>query len=142
MSPFRAVVAGALTSAVLLASAFPLRAQEPSPIVRDIQIVGARELSVESVREAAHVRAGVALPVGVDRVDDLASRVVNRYHDEGYTFAAVKAAFDAASGVLTFTIDEGVIGGVEFTGVDDRLKRQFAEEFALRAGDVFNRSRA
>src|SRR4030095_10137362 len=150
MSPFRAVVAGALASArlinavlinavlinavlmntALLASAFPVRAQEPppqepSPIVRDIKIVGVRELSEEAVREAARVEAGIALPVSVDRADCLPGRVVNHYRDEGYTFAVVKAAFDSPSGLLTFTIDEGVIGGVEFTGVDDRLKRQF-----------------
>src|SRR5262249_11516968 len=31
---------------------------------------------------------------------------------------------------------------VEFEGVDENLARSFAEEFALRAGDVFNRKRA
>jgi hypothetical protein len=39
-------------------------------------------------------------------------------------------------------IDEGVIDGVEFQGVDEQLVRKFSAEFALRAGDVFNRERA
>ena len=39
-------------------------------------------------------------------------------------------------------IDEGVIDGVEFQGVDEKLARTFASEFALRAGDVFNSRRA
>src|SRR5204862_2659179 len=68
--------------------------------------------------------------------------IVRYYRDEGYTFANVRATFDEATGFLAFNVDEGVINGVEFTGVDDRLKRLFADEFALRAGDVFNRRRA
>ena len=35
-----------------------------------------------------------------------------------------------------------MIAGVEFEGVDEQLAHTFAEEFALRAGDVFNRKRA
>jgi hypothetical protein len=35
-----------------------------------------------------------------------------------------------------------VIDGVEFEGVGDRIARTFAEDFALRSGDVFNRNRA
>src|SRR5262249_44882067 len=49
---------------------------------------------------------------------------------------------DDTSGVLAFKVDEGIIGRVEFMGVDDALKRRFADEFALQGGDVFNRRRA
>jgi len=40
------------------------------------------------------------------------------------------------------SIDEGAIDGVEFSGVDEKLARTFAEDFAMRAGDIFNRRRA
>jgi hypothetical protein len=141
----RAVLVGAvLVNAALLLTAGPLGAQDtpPAPTIHDIRITGAHELSQNAVIDAARVETGRPLPMPVDRVDDLAARIVRHYRDEGYTFANVTAAFDAASGVLSFTIDEGVIGGVEFTGVDDKLKERFADEFALRAGDVFNRGRA
>jgi len=135
-----AVFACALFPGKLAASA----AQETTPeiAVRDVVVNGARELSPEVVLETAGVERGRPLPVPVDRISELADRVLHRYKDDGFTFATVAASFDAATAVLSFTIDEGVISDVEFTGVDDRLKRMFAEQFALRAGDVFNRKRA
>jgi hypothetical protein len=54
----------------------------------------------------------------------------------------VEAQFDPESGALSVSIDEGVIDGVEFQGIDEKLARKFSDEFALRAGDVFNRQRA
>ena len=111
-------------------------------VIRDILVKGARELSVDTVLEAAAAGRGRPLPVPVDRVSDLADRVLHKYKDEGYSFAKVGASFDESSGILEFTIDEGVIDEVEFTGVDEPLKRMFAEQFAIRAGDVFNRKRA
>src|SRR5262245_53156457 len=99
-----------------------LSAQEPpaapAPTVRDIRLTGVHELSADAVTEAARVAVGQPLPVPPDRVDDLGARLVRHYRDEGYTFAEVKSAFDTASGVLSFDVDEGVIGAVEFTGVD------------------------
>ena len=147
MDRLSAVVRAIEVAAVLLGSTGALHAQDTTsqpapPTVRSIRITGAHELSDEAIHDAARVDTGRPLPLPVDRVDDLAARIVRHYRDEGYTFANVKAAFDESDGVLSFTIDEGVIGGVEFTGVSDRLQRVFADEFALRAGDVFNRRRA
>lgn len=145
MSRSSAVLAGTLLCCLIpcAATAQDSAAQPaPAPIVRDIRITGAHELSADDILEAARVERDEPLPVPVDRVDDLAARIVRHYRDEGYAFADVKASFEAAGGVLAFAIDEGVIGGVEFTGVDANLAQRFADEFALRAGDVFNRGRA
>lgn len=136
-------VGTALAVLVCTLWARPLAAQPVQDVVvRDVVVKGAAELSTDTVLDAAQVRSGRPLPVAADRVAELADRVLHRYKDEGYSFATVAATFDESSGVLQFTIDEGVIDGVEFTGVDDRLKRMFAEQFAIRAGDVFNRKRA
>ncbi|HEV3140824.1 MAG TPA: BamA/TamA family outer membrane protein, partial [Vicinamibacterales bacterium] len=82
---------------------------------------------------------GQPLPADSDRI---AQDIEKRYTDDGYTFAHVTAAFDEASGLLSLTIDEGVIDAVEFEGVGQRVAREFMDQFALRAGDVFNRPRA
>jgi outer membrane protein insertion porin family len=113
--------------------------QQAAPPVRDVRIIGAKELPEADARAAMKVAIGEPLAVAPERV---AETVERRYHDAGYTFARVEAAFEASTGTLTLTVDEGVIDGVEFEGVDARMARTFADEFALRSGDVFNRNRA
>jgi hypothetical protein len=123
----------------------PVRAQDPVPspqqpsILHEIRISGASELSIHTVREAVPAPPGEPFTATVEQVQ---TAVEGRYRDEGYTFAHVKAEFDQATGVLDLAIDEGVIDAVEFEGVDNRLATIFAQEFALHAGDVFNRTRA
>ena len=51
------------------------------------------------------------------------------------TFARITPRFDPASGVFTLAIDEGVIDGVEFQGVDDPSGASFTSRAAR--GDVF-----
>jgi len=117
----------------------PPAAQPSAPIVRSIAITGAKEVAEKAILEAIGVKPGQPLTSTADQV---AETVRLHYVDEGYTFARVTAAFDASSGVLSLTIDEGVIDGVEFQGIDEQLVLRFSEEFALRAGDVFNDKRA
>jgi len=112
---------------------------QPAPVVREIRIAGAKELSDEVVGRAAGVKAGEPFTETVEHITDAVQR---KYRDEGYSFARAQASFDPASGILTIEINEGIIDDVEFQGVDEKLARRFAAEFALRAGDVFNRARA
>ncbi len=112
---------------------------QDTQIVQDIQITGAKELSVQAVLEELPASVDEPFTVTTDKIVDA---VVHLYRDEGFTFARVTADFDAASGVLTIAIDEGMIDGVEFEGVDAKLAKTFADAFALRAGDVFNSGKA
>jgi len=133
------------TVVLLCALASPgLRAQEPvaaaqPPTVQDIQITGVKELSVQAVWDELPVSVGSPFTATTEQVADA---VVHLYRDEGFTFARATVDFDAASGLLKIAIDEGVIDGVEFEGVDAKLAATFADAFALRAGDVFNSRRA
>jgi hypothetical protein len=135
------VLAGAclLTLAPSVYAQEPPSPPQPQPIVRDVRVAGAREFSAAAILRAARVVVGQPLPDA--NLDDTTARVVERYRDEGYTFAKAAASLDG-TGTLTLTIDEGVIDAVEFGGIDDKLARRFADEFALRAGDVFNRTHA
>jgi hypothetical protein len=112
---------------------------QASPVVRSLRFTGNKEISDQAVRDTVHV--AVDQPF-TETPDQVAARLQRQYREDGYTFARVKGEFDAASSVLALTIDEGVIEAVEFEGVDQTLVRRFGEEFALRAGDVFNSRRA
>jgi hypothetical protein len=131
------VVAGAWLSAVAASRA--LRPGPPGAAHSRINITGAKEISPQSIQDALRVRVGEPL---ADTPERIAEAVTRQYRDGGYAFARVRPAFEAASGVLALDIDEGVIGRVEFQGIDEKLARSFADEFALRAGDVFNSRRA
>jgi hypothetical protein len=134
-----AAVAGAWLSVLLLSVAAAAQDPPPPVAIRALHIAGAREIASQTIQDALRIKFGeppVATP------EQIAEMVTRQYREEGYTFARVKTAFDASSGALTLDIDEGTIGGVAFQGVDEKLARRFADEFALRAGDVFNRRRA
>jgi hypothetical protein len=139
----RPVLAGAWLCLIaplgLLAQAVPPGTQQGVPIVRSIVIAGAKEVAEPALLDAIGFKAGQPL---ADTPDPISETIRLHYRDEGYTFALVHSEFDAASGVLSVTIDEGVIDGVEFQGIDEPLMRRFSDEFALRAGDVFNSQRA
>jgi hypothetical protein len=129
--------------AFLLIATVPAAAQDttqqPLPTVQDVRVQGAKEMSESAVLRAARVVVGEPLP---DSTDAIRERIEHRYREEGYSFARATVSFDHETRLLTVTIDEGVIGAVEFEGVDPKNARTFVDEFALRAGDVFNRTRA
>src|SRR5262245_31095077 len=123
-----------LAPAALLAQDLP-----SSTPVRAIHVAGAREIAPQNILDSLRVKTGEPLP---DTPQHIGESVLRQYKAEGYTFAHVKAVFDEASGVLDLDIDEGVIDRVVFHGVDEKLAATFADDFALRAGDVFNSRRA
>ena len=124
---------------VVIPSAVAAQDPPPQPLLRAITITGAREISPRTIEDWLRARVGEPLARTPER---LAESVSRQYRDEGYTFARVRASFDAESGTLLLDIDEGTIDAVVFQGIDEKLARTFADEFALRAGDVFNRRRA
>src|SRR5712691_7465597 len=124
-------------AALLAQDASP--APQAAPLVRSIRLTGSREVSERTIQDVLGVRVGQPLP---DTAEHLSQMIERLYRDEGYSFARVRTDFDAASGVLAITIDEGAIDGVEFQGIDEQLVHRFADEFAVRAGDIFNRRRA
>jgi hypothetical protein len=142
-SSFSALPVAALFSlaapAAIHAQDPPASTAQPLPSVREIHVTGTKELSDDVVRRAARVATGEPF---TETVEHVAESVAQKYRDEGYSFARATASFDPASGVLAIALDEGIIGGVEFQGIDEKLAGRFATEFALRAGDVFNRARA
>jgi hypothetical protein len=112
---------------------------QPAPVVRSIKISGTKEISPRALQDSLGVRVGGPL---TGSAEHLAQKIERQYHEEGYAFARASAEFDEASGSLALTVDEGVIAGVEFQGIDETLLLKLAGEFALRAGDVFNSQRA
>jgi len=130
--------------AVLTVATVPAAAQDAAPvqsasIVRAIHVDGNHELPDADLIRAGRLHLREPLP---DTIDRIAERIENHYRDVGYSFARVSGTFDDATGAVTLTVQEGVIDKIEFQGVDDKIAASFAQDFALRAGDVFNRPKA
>jgi len=135
-------------AAVFAAAVGSVSAQDAAPsqsqavvqtVVQTITVVGNNELPNADLIRAGRLHLHEPLP---DDIDGIAARVERHYHSVGFSFARVTGAFDAATGVVTLTVSEGVIDRIEFQGVDDKIKASFTEDFAVHAGDVFNRPKA
>jgi hypothetical protein len=141
----RTLAVAAALAAALAATNVPVAAQDTSPqppstaIVRSITITGNKELPNADLIRAGRLHLREPLPDDVDRV---ASRIERHYRNVGYSFARVTGAWDATSGAVTFTVEEGIVEKVEFHGIDPKLAEEFASDFAIRAGDVFNKPKA
>src|SRR5580765_8546915 len=133
--------AGGVVAWLCVFAPVALAAQDlPSPPpVRAVHVAGAREIAPKIIIDALRVKVGDPLP---DTTEHLAESVRRQYKEEGYAFAHAKVVFEPSSGVLDIDIEEGVIDHVVFQGIDEKLAATFADEFALRAGDVFNSRRA
>ena len=130
------VLCAATTAAAAAQDAAPIQS---ASVVRAIQVVGNKELPDADLIRAGRLHLREPLP---DPIDRIAQRIERHYHEVGYTFAHVTAQFEESSGTVTLTVAEGVIDKVEFRGVDPKIADDFQQDYAVRAGDVFNRPKA
>lgn len=141
--PFPGLVAGLM----LALAPMPAPAQEPpagqvqpapQPTITDIRIEGATVYTQERLERRYELKRGEPLKMAPDA---LAAEIQRRYVRDGYQFAEVTASIDPA-GVLFIHVDEGEIDEIEFHGVNDDIVDRLRAEFAIRPGDLFNRSQA
>ena len=92
------LLAGALLFVLAPALLAQDTAQPAASPVRELRIIGAKDLSESDARTAANVAIGEPLAGSPETV---AEAVARHYREAGYTFARVSAAFDAPSGALT-----------------------------------------
>jgi hypothetical protein len=142
----RGVIQGVVAALLLTISAAPARSQEPAapavqpegPVLSDIRLVGLSVYSPEELRQRHGLVVGERLPQAPDAI---AAEIQRRYETDGYAFAQVTASVDP-TGVLTIEVDEGEIDTIEFHGVGARLDERLREAFAVRPGEIFNRTQA
>jgi hypothetical protein len=140
----RGVIAG-LVATLLLSLAAPAGSQEPPaaaqpelPIASDFRFEGLSVYTPEQLRARHGLQAGQRLPAPPA---DIAAAIQRQYVADGYTFAQASASLDS-DGVLTIALDEGEVDAIEFRGVGARVDERLRETFALRPGEIFNRSQA
>jgi hypothetical protein len=131
-----------LVAVVSLAPA-PLRAQDPAatpaspgPVLQSLQLNGVTLYLDEELSRRAGLEP-VGQPLGRS-AEEIAEAVRQVYRDDGYILAEVVAQFDAASGVLTLTVDEGRFEAIRIDGLDDTARQAVLERLVLPTGEIFN----
>lgn len=111
---------------------------QPQPIIRDVQVVGNRQISDQDL--AAEVDVLVGTPVDRQQIDVLARRIEGLYREKGFYLATVDWDEQELeeNGFVLFVIREGErlkITGLKFLGAeafsDRELRREVESETAF-----------
>ncbi len=111
------------------------------PVLRRVEFVGNRVIESEHLQEVFRPLIGKGLQH--ERCDEAVENLVRLYRSRGYSLARMeRARFDDSSGVLTITMNEGVIEKIKVKG-GERTEDSFVlREFALAEGEMFQIDRA
>jgi hypothetical protein len=135
LAPFVPAACLSLLCVTSLSLSQPPAQAEPGPVLKQFIVEGARVFTAEDVRWLLDLREGARLPGPPEHVADL---LQNHYHREGYTAAEVIADYDASTGALRLTVDEGRIDDIEIVGVRPDVADRYRSELHVRPGDVYN----
>lgn len=124
----------AIALVLLWAPALRGRAQEAAPpVLKAVEIDGADLFTRADVLRALRLRTGAPLRRSPDA---LAAVLEDRYRLRGLPAASVRARFDAGSGTLSLTVDEGRVASVEIEGLSEEDSRRVRETLAIEPGTV------
>lgn len=107
-----------------------------NPVLKDIVIKGNTKLTTEEILAMLSIQKDEILNT---RTLGAKARVVEEnYREKGYIFAKVSDVNMAQNGVLTLTINEGVLEGFSVKGNDKTKERVITREMRLKPGEAFN----
>lgn len=107
-----------------------------NPILQDIVVEGNTKLTAEEVLGMVTVRKGETLNTKTLNGD--ARKIEQHYHDQGYIFTKVSDVSMGDGGVLTMTINEGMLEGFAVKGNEKTKERVVTREMRLKPGEPFN----
>ena len=107
--------------------------EAPAGVLREIVFEGAAAYSRANLLEAIRLKTGEPLK---PRPESVAHVLETYYNLEGYRAARVSGRFDAATGVLTLTVDEGHLEGVDIEGLSKGAAESARKALGLDVGQV------
>jgi len=141
LRPLRAARAvGRLVAVLLLPVLAPSRAAAADVddgVVRAVEIHGAEAYSREDLLRIIRLRPGDPLRRDAAAV---AAGLEARYHDDGYPAARVSGDYDAGSGTLTLSVDEGRLAEIVIPGLDGPAEARALRELDVTPGQVLRRA--
>jgi hypothetical protein len=121
----------------LLAPAQAAAEEAEAAVVRDIDIRGAEAYTREALLRIIRLRPGDPLHHDAATV---AASLETRYHDDGYPAARVSGDYDADTGTLELSVDEGRLAEVVIPGLEGRAEERALRELEVAPGQVLRQA--
>lgn len=109
---------------------------ETNPVLRQVNFSGNYYIEADTL--SAKFSGLIDLPINHNQIRAALENVLLLYRSKGYSLAKLeRTEFDESSGVLTITINEGVLNEIIFEGNRKTRGYVIRREFPIRPGDVF-----
>lgn len=107
-----------------------------NPALQDIVIKGNSKVPTDKLLSLLGVTKGAVL--NTKTLNENARAIEQYYHDQGFILAKVSDVAMSPGGVLTLTVNEGVLEGIVVKGNEKTKERVITREMKLKAGEPFN----
>nr|WP_092071086.1 BamA/TamA family outer membrane protein [Dendrosporobacter quercicolus]NSL48475.1 BamA/TamA family outer membrane protein [Dendrosporobacter quercicolus DSM 1736]SDM18086.1 Beta-barrel assembly machine subunit BamA [Dendrosporobacter quercicolus] len=107
-----------------------------NPALQDIVIKGNTKVPTDKLLSLLGVAKGTVL--NTKTLNENARAIEQYYHDQGFILAKVSDVSMSPGGVLTLTVNEGVLEGIVIKGNEKTKERVITREMKLKAGEPFN----
>lgn len=107
-----------------------------NPQLNEIVIKGNTKVSTEKIKELLTIKPGAVL--NAKTLNDNMRSVEQYYHDQGFILAKVNDVAMGSGGVLTISVNEGVLEGITVKGNDKTKTNVITREIKLKTGEAFN----
>jgi outer membrane protein insertion porin family len=107
-----------------------------NPALTDVVVKGNTKVSTDKIMSRLGVKKGEVL--NSKALSDNTKAIEQYYRDQGYILARVSDVSMNPAGVLTITINEGVLEGIVVKGNDKTKTNVITREMKLKPGEPFN----
>ena len=107
-----------------------------NPVLKDVVIKGNTKVTTEKIKSIMTVKPGTVL--NAKTLNDNMRAVEQYYHDQGFILAKLSDVNMGKDGVLTATVNEGILEGIAVKGNEKTKTYVITREIRLKTGEVFN----
>jgi outer membrane protein insertion porin family len=107
-----------------------------NPALKDIVVKGNTKVSTDKIKSMLTVSSGKVL--NTKTLSEDARKIEGYYHDQGYVLARISDVAMTPGGVLTITINEGMLEGITVKGNEKTKTHVITREMKVKPGEAFN----
>jgi outer membrane protein insertion porin family len=107
-----------------------------NPALKEIIFKGKTKISTDKLKSMLTVKQGSVL--NSKTLSDDSRAMEQYYHDQGYILARVSDVNMSPGGVLTLTVNEGILEGILIKGNEKTKTNVITREIKVKPGDPFN----